>query len=261
MAGAESEEHAPVEPTEFAPPARDTAPSSVATAQFVPSTTEIRPGGSFHVALHLSIHPGYRVGWLYAGDVGKPTVVKVSGPPGFEVGPVKFTGPSRFGLSGGLTSYGYKDRATAFAEVRAPRDLSTNDVYRFDVKATWIACERECVSEGTEAYFELSASTDAATGEFPSEIQAQLAHVPVDLVTLPEAKFDWRTASKLVVSAKGVSFAEFFPAEERLRATVSTGADALSLGFDSAVNQTKFVGVAKASVEGREVFVNLQPVD
>jgi thiol:disulfide interchange protein DsbD len=210
--------------------------------------------------MHFDIHPSYRLGWLFGGDVGKPTAVRFSAPPGFEVGSVSFTGPSRFTLSGGLTSYGYKQQATAFAEVRAPLELSQGSVHRFNVEASWLACERECVAESTEAYFELETDPNAAEGVFSPELQAALASVPIPLGTLTNARFEWRTAATLSISAEGVKWLEFYPASERLKAVVAASGNALALEFQSRANREDWVGVAKAVLGGREVFVDLRPL-
>jgi thiol:disulfide interchange protein DsbD len=144
---------------------------SVVFAEFQSSAQAIRPGGKFLLAVRFDIAGDYRISGSDPGDVGRSTQVKFEVPEGFSVGPVQFPEPQRFDLPGGLVSYGYKGQTAVFAEVTAPSRLSQSRAYRFDVKADWFACKRDCATEELQAWFELVSSPQAPEPRLPRELR------------------------------------------------------------------------------------------
>ncbi|MEO8177885.1 MAG: protein-disulfide reductase DsbD domain-containing protein, partial [Deltaproteobacteria bacterium] len=141
---------APAEPERTAWPQPAEAPASgesIVHAEFATSAQAVEAGGKFLLAVRFQIPDDYRISWTNPGDVGKSTQVTFEVPEGFVLGPLQFPAPKRFNLPGKLVSYGYERETAVFAEVTAPERLSESQVLRFDVKANWLACRKECLSE------------------------------------------------------------------------------------------------------------------
>src|SRR5271156_142594 len=68
------------------------------------------PEGETHVALALTLEPGWHVYWVCAGDSGEAPEVQRSAPPGISMGPMQYAAPSRLPL-GPLMDYGYEGTA------------------------------------------------------------------------------------------------------------------------------------------------------
>ncbi len=247
---------------EFIPFDEEQHADTLANTTLAATVAEVRPGTSFTVALFFEIADGYRLGWLYPGDVGQKLSVQFSAPEGFEVGPVQYPGPERFELNGGLISYGYKTHAAAFAEITAPSKLDLQEAYRFDAKATWMVCKKECHSEGTEAFFELSANRAAQTLGFDSPLQELHQQVARPLSSLEKVQYSWRTSSTLAISAKGVKWDDFYPASDALKPQkVSAHGEQLIVRFARSARTSDSVGVARGELDGQPAFFELKSPD
>lgn len=229
------------------------APDIIARTTFLSSTAEIRPGGSFTIATHFVIEPGYRVGWLNPGDVGKATRVRFVVPEGFGLGPVHFTAPERFTAGSNLVGYGYQNELVAFARVTAPSDLASGDVRRFDVEASWLACAKECTSESTQAYFELSVNPHAAEGEFEPDVKGLIRGAPVQLTDVPDAKWAWDDDGLLTVSAPGLLWKDYYP---YVPAAPEVALSEASLGVRVG-DEMRVMGIAVADQSGGQTFVQI----
>lgn len=198
------------------PPAilEEPLPASVGSVSLEPLATGVRPGGTFLLAARIRIAPGYRIGWKVPGQVGKPTEVAFRGPPGFEVGPALFPAPERFVAPGGLVGYGYAKETAVFAEVKAPARLGSSDVHRFDLEVSFVACKKQCGSERTAAFVELStAHGDVQAAEVEASLAAHSARLPKAVVAT-SAQTTWEQDDRhatLVVTVPGATPRDFFP--------------------------------------------------
>src|ERR1700679_3572966 len=80
------------------------------TAELIADSGTVSPGGTSHVALSLTLEPGWHVYWVYAGDSGEAPSVAWSAPQGIVLGPMQYPAPSRLPL-GPLMDYGYEGTA------------------------------------------------------------------------------------------------------------------------------------------------------
>jgi len=169
------------------------------------------PGATFWLAARFDLPPGYRVFWVNPGDEGRATRVAFRVPDGFEVSEPQFPPPERFELADAGVAYGYRrETVAAFAEVRAKPDLDPGATYRFDVEASWLACEVRCYPESAAAYVELGASDSAASpGEFPPELARLRETLPKPLTELPGVSYRWRRGGRLHVTAVGTDWVDF----------------------------------------------------
>lgn len=210
-------------------------PAVVAQSSFLSTSTAVTAGKTFHLAFLLEVPAGYRLGWKSPGDVGAPTQVSFSAPPGFSVGEVQFPVPNRYPLEGGLVAVGYEDSLAVFAEVQAPSSLDTSGVYRFDVQASWLACKRECAREETHAFFELVSSSEPQGEEMPSRLRRHFERLPQPLSAAPGVKTHWSSVGRsptLRITATEAQFGEAFVAPDAEYKVVDTQASNNAVSFE-----------------------------
>lgn len=191
----------------------ETAPAggeSVVRFSLTTNASTAAPGRSFWLAARLDLAPGYRVFWVNPGDEGRATRVEFRVPDGFEVSEPRFPPPQKFELADSGVAYGYQGAtAAAFAEVRAKPGLDPNATYRFDVEASWLACEVRCFPETAAAYLEIGASDSASPEEFPRELAVLYEALPTPLTDLPGVSYRWRRGGRLHLTAPGAQWVDF----------------------------------------------------
>ena len=225
-------------------------------AEFATSAQAVEAGGKFLLAVRFQIPDDYRISWTNPGDVGRSTQVTFEVPEGFVLGPLQFPAPKRFNLPGKLVSYGYDRETAVFAEVTAPERLSESQVLRFDVKADWLACKKECLSEELGAWFELLSQRRAPEPQLSEALDSYYSALPKAFSDLPEASHDWKvTRGKpaLTLSAADVKWLDFFPSdpEPPQLLGVEHTAEALHVKFARAAASGQLRGLALAEVEGK----------
>ena len=190
-------------------------PEIIVRAALETSTSAITAGKELLLIAHLSIHPGFRVGWKNPGQVGKPTLLRFDVPEGFEVEEILWPAPDTFLLEGGLVSYGYRDEVAVFARVKPPPKLSSEQAYRFELDARWVVCQRTCLRESSKIFVELVAGQGEDT--MTEELKGLLARVPrplSDLEGVTHAVTAQPAGPSLTLSAPEVSFVGFVPEAE-----------------------------------------------
>jgi DsbC/DsbD-like thiol-disulfide interchange protein len=246
-------------------PAVEREPEAVVGLSFEPLSSGVRPGGKVILAAHFRIAPGYRISWKTAGDVGSPTSVVFRAPAGFEVGPVQFPTPERYTTPGG-GGIGYEKETAVFVEVKVPGNVRRDDVHRFDLDATWVACRRICATERTAAFVELTTTYgDTRVREIETTLAPFRARVPLPLHDLPSAEASWEKGPRnafLVVKMPGAVPRDFFSdgsADPKPEKTAITDGE-LRFAFDEAAGagSRPLRGIIVASVEGKEAFYDLE---
>lgn len=126
-------------------PARVQQTESMVKAELLADVSTIQPGQAFHVGVLFAIRPDWHIYWIYPGDAGVPTTVKLTAPAGFVVSQWQYPVPTRFEQAGDIVGNGYTDRVLLIAEIQAPRDLPVGDSVSFEATASWLACQDVCV--------------------------------------------------------------------------------------------------------------------
>jgi len=175
--------------------------------------------------------------------------------------PPQYPAPQRFELPGTLINYGYERQTAIFAEVTAPDRVPDGQIFRFDVKADWLACENECASEELSAWFGLASSALAPEPELPADLAPYLSAVPTAFVDLPDSNLDWKTGAhpSLTLKAATVKWIDFFPGdgEQPKLIAMRPAGDELRLKFASASASRPLRGLAVAEVEGKTAFFDV----
>jgi DsbC/DsbD-like thiol-disulfide interchange protein len=235
---------------------------SVVHAEFATSALAVKPKGKFLLAVRFQIEPGYRISWQNPGDVGKSTEVAFEVPPGFSVGPLLYPAPQRFELPGKLINYGYENETAIFAEVTAPERIADGKAFRFDVKATWLACKDDCATEELSAWFELVSAAHAAEPALPVELSTFYDAVPPAFGELPKSNLDWRADSShpaLTLKAAKVKWLDFIPGDEAQPKLIrmKPAGEQLELTFANGGSSRPLRGLAVAEVEGKRSFFDV----
>jgi thiol:disulfide interchange protein DsbD len=126
----------------------------------------IAPGGSETIAFEQAIRPGWHTYWQFPGDVGQPTELDWSLPPGWKAGALQWPYPKRLPV-GAYMDYGYEGKAWILSTVTAPADAKPGTVVTLKADAHWLVCLEVCVPEQATMTLPVtigmpSASPDAA---------------------------------------------------------------------------------------------------
>lgn len=230
-----------------APEPEEVVPDVVARATLTPLVSSIVPGKTFQMALKFEIVDGYRLSWTNPGDVGKMPTVRFSAPDGFEVGPLDWPAPERFRVTEELSSYGYEDEAAVFTTIRVPRNIKTNEAYRFNVDAEWVACKKQCSKENVSAFIELVAGWRGGQRIEDEVLDRLMARIPKPFSDLEGAEQKWASRGRrpvLVLRAPSVRFVDFYPASPDI------AVESLSIKRDGSEVSMSFEEVPAGAVRG-----------
>jgi len=112
-------------------------------AELIADSGTISPGGTSHIALSLTLEPGWHVYWVYAGDSGEAPRVLWSAAQGIMLGPMQYPAPSRLPL-GPLMDYGYEGSAIFPFSLTASQQLSLGTA-PLKAHVQWLVCREVCV--------------------------------------------------------------------------------------------------------------------
>lgn len=238
-------------------------PSGESAVRFSLATTTstAAPGGTFWLAARFELPPGYRVFWVNPGDEGRPTRVTFRVPEGFEGSEPRFPVPAKFDLEDAGVAYGYQGQTAAFAEIRAKPDLDPKATYRFDVEASWLACEVRCYPESAAAYVELTVGDRATPEAFPPELARLRDALPKPLTELPGVSYRWRRGGRLHVTAAGTEWIDFLsehPQDPKLvEVDTKTKPGVLKLRFADGTPGSRVQGLAGVGSGASQSYVRV----
>ena len=104
---------------------------------------KIAPGQTLRVGLHLEQDENWHTYWKSPGDIGLPTAIQWSAPPGVVSTPYEYPVPHKFELQG-IVSYGYEDEVVLFTEMTFPADMPAGPA-NIGLEASWLVCEVSCI--------------------------------------------------------------------------------------------------------------------
>ena len=117
-------------------------------ARFVSEHDSVAPGGTVTVALEENIRPGWHTYWSNAGDVGQPTEIKWTLPPGWKADAIQWPYPLREPV-GPFMDYGYEGKVWLLVDLHAPADAKPGDAAKLSAAVQWLVCAEVCVPEDT----------------------------------------------------------------------------------------------------------------
>ncbi len=149
------------------------------TARLVSDVDAIAPGGTFRLGVDFTIAPDWHMYWIYPGDVGLPTELRMEGPDGVAFGEVRWPAPQRLVSKNGLVSYGYANEVLAFSEVRVPDSALEGERVTVTAHAKWLVCAENCIPGEAALTLTLPVQGVARASEAAKRIDAAAATVPV----------------------------------------------------------------------------------
>lgn len=210
----------PTEPAEPSSPPPEASgdepdvPENLVRLYLLAGATALAPGQEVTVAARLDIAPGWHIYWKNPGEAGLATEVALTAPEGFDVGAVRYPGPTRFEAGGGVVSYGYADLVLLSAPVVAPESLEAGQKVELTASASWLACREMCVQGSARA----ALSLPVASAEHPSApahqdmLARHVAALPRPFAELEEGHLEVGAEHpSLTITAPGAEAAEYFP--------------------------------------------------
>lgn len=159
-------------------------------AQLISSHSSIQAGKEFTLGLKFKIDPTWHTYWSNPGLTGKPTIVRLTLPPGFTVGELQFPTPKRFVTDFGFNiveaGFGYEGEVIHPVTITPPADLAPGSAVSIIANAEWLMCDpNTCVPGKATLSLSLPVAEMAAPSKEASSIKKALSKVP-------EEK-DWET--------------------------------------------------------------------
>lgn len=114
-------------------------------AELIPETTNIQPGQSFAIALHLHADPGWHTYWINPGESGLATTITWTLPPGFTAGEIQWPTPEKHNM-GPIITFGYEGDVYLLTTITPPQDIprGSNGI-KIKARADWLVCQEECI--------------------------------------------------------------------------------------------------------------------
>ncbi|MBI1849394.1 MAG: hypothetical protein HYR85_03515 [Planctomycetes bacterium] len=182
--------------------------------QLLADVTSVVPGVEFNVAVRFTIAKGWHIYWENPGDSGLPTTVSVKAPDGFEVGAVRFPGPTRIAGDDDMVTFGYEEAAALFVRIVAPKSMAIGGHVRLAATAKWLACKQSCVlgEAATTLEIPVAESSKPANADV---LEPFRRHLPRPWSDLSGVQVDWsfNTPDAKCVTFRGrrLDSLEFFP--------------------------------------------------
>ncbi|TVP99108.1 MAG: thiol:disulfide interchange protein [Balneolaceae bacterium] len=118
-----------------------------AVVELISEQITIQPGQPFWIGIKMDIRENWYVYYRNPGDSGMPMMVEWLHEEDVNIGEIQWPTPKWMDVSGGLTSYGYKEQILYIMEAIAPAHLSPGEEYTLLAEADWLICEDVCIPE------------------------------------------------------------------------------------------------------------------
>jgi DsbC/DsbD-like thiol-disulfide interchange protein len=180
----------------------------------VADRAEVEPGSTFTIAVKARVERRWHVYWgENSGDSGLPISAEITGPAGWEIGPVHHPVPKRHELEGDIVEYILEGEFAMLADVKVPADAKPGTPAAFEVKSRWLVCTTVCVQGAGGATLSLPVSENEKPAN-DAEFKAWRAKLPRPSSELPRTMSTWSgetSAPKLSIVVPGATGLEFFP--------------------------------------------------
>ncbi len=142
------------------------------------SQGEAVAGTPVHVALREKMDPDWHTYWISA-EVGEPTDIKWTLPPGWTAGPINWPAPTQLPLAG-FMNYGYLNEVVLPVAITAPKSARAGDTAELKAHVDYQVCADQCIPGQADLAITLTVA-GAAPKVDPAgsaAIAAALARVP-----------------------------------------------------------------------------------
>ena len=211
-----------------APAAAQTDDLPKVRVRLIAEHDRVAPGATETIAFEQDIRPGWHTYWRNPGDVGQPTTLDWTLPPGWTSGALQWPYPKRLPV-GPFMDYGYEGKVWILSDVIAPANAKAGDVVTLTAKASWLVCKEVCVPEDATLRLPVTIGTRSAAPEAARFAAARaLLPAPSPWATRYRlgGKLDLFVAAKSLAHAHPAS-AQFFPLSDG----AVDGPQAQTMGF------------------------------
>lgn len=108
-------------------------------------------GGGLWIAAELTPPAGAHLFWQHAGESGLPTRIEFFAPSGYQVGPARYPGPTRFRGDTGRSAVGYTGPVVVLSKVTSRSQSAAaapnGEPLSFRVDGSWLSCDTRCTKE------------------------------------------------------------------------------------------------------------------
>lgn len=158
--------------------------------------SQVAAGQPVRGIFHMQMEGNWHTYWKNAGDVGLPTEVKWTMPPGWTADPLYWPAPHYIDTSG-LISYAY-EHEVSIPFILHPAAGASGQV---EIKAdlSWLECEDSCVPASAALAFPVNFGGAAAEGPDASRVKAAFEALP-------------KASDAIKASREGNAFQLYFPA-------------------------------------------------
>ena len=120
-----------------------------ATNSLIADVSQVRPGDSFHLALHQVMVEHWHTYWRNPGDAGLPVEFDWRLPEGVTAGEIIWPEPEFLPVGDFIMDYGYEDELVLPITFSVAEGFA-GDVIRIDATAMYLICEEQCIPEEAE---------------------------------------------------------------------------------------------------------------
>ena len=135
------------------------------------------PGSTVSLGVHLAQDEGWHTYWVSPGEVGQPTDVTWTLPPGAVLAPRVWPVPERFEQDG-IASFGYSEQVLHTFDVTLPADMKPGD-YPISADVSWLVCQTSCIPGHATVSSVLKVGAAAKPGPNHAAFEAWRARQPV----------------------------------------------------------------------------------
>jgi thiol:disulfide interchange protein len=132
-----------------------------AEVELISEQSTIVPGETFWIGIRMDIRDGWYVYYRNPGDSGMPMTVNWTHDTDFNISDIRWPYPEWMEVTGGFTSYGYRDSMLYMMEAVAPEDLEPGSDIKLNAETDWLICEKVCIPEYADLKLNLTVSENA----------------------------------------------------------------------------------------------------
>jgi thiol:disulfide interchange protein DsbD len=156
--------------------AADPKPEELVQASLLADVDAIT-GPAFTLGIHLKMKPHWHTYWVNPGESGEATKIKITGPRGFEFGPVQWPLPKAIESFGAIT-YGYEDEVMLLVPVKVGKAELAKGKATIEVHVGWLSCNDTCIEGEAKLSITLPTASIAAPSAHAKSFDAWRAKVP-----------------------------------------------------------------------------------
>lgn len=137
---------------------QDSASTEQVTAELIPETRSIRPGGGLAVAIRLRISPGWHIYWHNPGQAGLPTRVAWELPDGLAAREIRWPYPERL-VESDRVVHAYRNEVVLLGGLESSDAVGAVADLPVSARLRWAVCREVCIPQEARLTVRLEETT------------------------------------------------------------------------------------------------------